>query len=386
MSVGDSTLTTRTLWEVPAEGGKLRQLLAGWNSTPSECCGNWTPDGSYYVFQSVRNGTVSIWALREKTGFLRKASHEPIQLLVGQMNALVPLPSRDGKRIFFVGSMPRGELVRFDPKSGQLAPYLGGLSAEGVTLSPDGIWVTYVTFPEGTLWRGRADGSDRRQITFLPMEVGLPRWSPDGRVIAFSGRNPGSHWQVYLVPSEGGNPEPVLPEDNDQLDPTWAPDGNSVAFGRYAAMAQESRENLIFILDLKTKQVSPVPDSGGLFSPRWSPDGHYILAMAGNSDKLTVFDLTARKWSELATMSCSYPSWSRDSRYIYFNNSYQRNLRIYRVRLSDRKPELAGQLVDSGRLAVGRFGWWIGLGPDDTVLALRDISLQEIYALEWQAP
>jgi eukaryotic-like serine/threonine-protein kinase len=383
---GDSALNVRTLFEVRTDGGDMRRLLAGWNSTPNECCGSWTPDGRYYVFQSIRNGTSSIWAIREGTSFWRKVSHEPVQLLIGQMNALVPLPSRDGKRIFCVGTMPRGELVRVNPGSGQFAPYLGGLSAEGVTFSPDGQWMTYVTFPEGTLWRGRTDGTDRRQITFSPMEVGLPRWSPDGRLIAFSGKNPGGRWQIYLVPSEGGNPEPALPEDNDQLDPTWSPDGSSIAFGRYAVQAQESHENLIFILDLKAKQVSPVADSGGLFSPRWSPDGHFILAMGGNSEKLTAFDLASRKWTDLVSMGCSYPNWSRDSRYVYFNNSYQRKLRIYRVRVSDRKTEMVAEIPDIGRMAVGRFGWWTGLGPDDSMLALRDISVQELYALDWQAP
>jgi Tol biopolymer transport system component len=307
-------------------------------------------------------------------------------LLVGQMNALAPLPSRDGKKIICVGTLQRGELVRVDAGSGQFSPYLRGLSAEGVTFSPDGAWVTYVTYPEGTLWRSRTDGSDRRQITFSPMEVGLPRWSPDGRRIAFSGRSPGGRWQVYLVPSAGGNPEPALPETSGQLDPSWSPDGNTLAFGRYAAEARESREDVIFLLDLVKKEVSRVPNSGGLFSPRWSPDGKFILALGADSDRLAVFNVAARKWIELAATSCSYPNWSRDSRYIYFNNTYERKLRIYRVRVADHAMELVAEIPDIGRLAIGHFGWWTGLGPDDSMLALRDISVQELYALDWLAP
>ncbi len=385
LSSGNATFETRTLWEVRSDGAQLHQLLAGWNSIPRECCGNWTPDGDYYVFQSRRNGTETIWAMREKSGLWRKASHEPTQLLVGQMNTMNPLPSRDGKKVFFIGAIPRGELIRFDPKTRQFMPFMGGLSAEGVTLSPDEAWVAYVSYPEGTLWRSRSDGSDRRQITFDPMEVGLPRWSPDGRRIVFSGRNPGGRLQIYMVSSEGGNPEPVLPEDNDQLDPTWSPDGNSLAFGRYAVQAQSSKANLIFILDLKTRKVSPVPDSGLVFSPRWSPDGRFIVVMGGDSQKLKLFDLATRKWSDLVEMPCAYPNWSRDSRYVYFNNPLRESLRVFRVGLADRKPELVTE-IELGRLAMGRFGWWAGLGPGDSMLALRDISLQEIYALEWQTP
>lgn len=43
-------------------------------------------------------------------------------------------------------------------------------------------------------------------------------------------------------------------------------------------------------------------------------------------------------------------------------------------------------LRDAGTLALGRFGWWTGIGPDDSVLALRDISLEEIYALGTRFP
>ncbi len=386
LSAGNATFENRTLWEVRSDGTQLHQLLAGWNNIPRECCGSWTPDAKYYVFQSRHNGRDTIWAMREKPGLWRKASHEPAQLLVGQMNTMGPLPSRDGRKVFFIGAIPRGELIRFDPKTRQFTPFIGGLSAEGVVLSPDEAWVAFVSYPEGTLWRSRSDGSDRRQITFDPMEVGLPRWSPDGRRIVFSGRNPGGRLQIYVVSSEGGNPEPVLPEDNDQLDPTWSPDGNALAFGRYAVQAaRPSKENLIFILDLKTRKVSPVPDSSAVFSPRWSPDGRYIVVMGGDSQKLRLFDLTTRKWSDLVEMPCAYPNWSRDSRTVYFNNPLRESLRVFRVGLSDRKPELVTE-IELGRLAMGRFGWWAGLGPGDSMLALRDISLQEIYALEWQTP
>ena len=85
-------------------------------------------------------------------------------------------------------------------------------------------------------------------------------------------------------------------------------------------------------------------------------------------------------------MPCNYPNWSRDSRYIFFNNTYERKLRIYRLRVSDRKTEMVAEIPDIGRLAMGRFGWWTGLGPADSMLALRDISIQELYALDWQAP
>ncbi|MGH9651802.1 MAG: hypothetical protein ACRD3I_15220, partial [Terriglobales bacterium] len=50
----DTRLATRALWEVRADGTSLRELFPGWNPSSLDCCGNWTPDGKYYVFQSTR--------------------------------------------------------------------------------------------------------------------------------------------------------------------------------------------------------------------------------------------------------------------------------------------------------------------------------------------
>ena len=68
---------------------------------------------------------------------------------------------------------------------------MSGISADGVDFSRDGQWVTYIQYPEGSLWRSRADGSERLQFTFPPMQVGLPRWSPDGKQIVFTAMLPG---------------------------------------------------------------------------------------------------------------------------------------------------------------------------------------------------
>ena len=385
-SVLGRQLDTRTLWEVRADGSHLHQLLAGWNDPPGECCGGWTPDGKYYVFQSMHNGAASLWAMREKAGFWQKVTRQPFQLVVGHVNGLSPAPSRDGRKVFYIGALARGELVRYDTKTRQFIPYLNGLSAEGVTFSRDRQWIVYVAYPEGTLWRSRADGSDRRQITFPPMEVGLPGWSQDGRNIVFGGRNPGGRWRVLVIPSEGGNPEAIIPEERNQVDPTWSADGNSIAFGPLAEEARASNQTRLFTFDLKSRQVQPLPASAYLFSPRWSPDGRYILAMTAMFNKLMLFDVSTRKWSDLVTLPSAYPNWSNDSKCVYFNNPFERSLPFYRVCLADREPERIMSLGDYGRLAIGRFGWWTGLGPDDSLLALRDISVQEIYALEWQLP
>jgi Tol biopolymer transport system component len=89
------------------------------------------------------------------------------------------------KKVFAVGGLARGELSRYDATSKQFLPFLSGKSADAVSFSKDGLWVVYANFPDGTLWRSKVDGSQRIQLTYAPLSVGLPSWSPDGQAAPF---------------------------------------------------------------------------------------------------------------------------------------------------------------------------------------------------------
>ena len=144
-----------SLWEARIDGNRAYPLLPGWNpSSTFACCGNWTPDGKYFVFEASRKGPPNIWALREKAGLFQRAEHGPFQLTNGALPALFPVPSADGKRLFYEGFQPRNEFLRYDLKSGQLVPEFSGISGTGLEFSKDGEWVVYVSAPGSSLWRG----------------------------------------------------------------------------------------------------------------------------------------------------------------------------------------------------------------------------------------
>ena len=101
-------------------------------------------------------------------------------------------PAKTAKKLFVVGSTLHGALSRYDRHLGEFLPFLSGISAEATTFSKDGKWIAYVTYPVGSLWRSRVDGSERRQLTDPPIYPLNPRWSPDGKQIAFWGYQTGN--------------------------------------------------------------------------------------------------------------------------------------------------------------------------------------------------
>ncbi len=364
-----------SLWAVSADGKNPHAVLPGWQTPPAQCCGHWMPDGKYFVFESRGN----IWAQQETTGLFGKANEAPVQLTSGAMIFSSPMPSRDGKKLFVVGTLRRGELTRYDAKSGQFVPFMSGVSADAVRFSRDGKWVAYVTYPDEILWRSKVDGSDRIQLTYPPLIPTMPDWSPDNKQIAFYAFSPGRESKVYVVSADGGTPAVLMPQrPAGEGDPIWSRDGKQIMFGANGGNSD------ISLFDVNTHQVSTLPGSKGLFSGKWSPDGRYISAFKYDSSALMLFDFKSQKWQQLVNVPCGFNNWSRDGNYIYFVNVEQNQPAIERVRIRDRKFET---IVDIKNLRqTGFFGIWLGLAPDDSPLLLRDTGTQDIYALDWKAP
>jgi eukaryotic-like serine/threonine-protein kinase len=375
-TVIDYKTGANSLWEVSVQGTNLHSLFPGWHNPPDECCGEWTADGKYFVFQSQGQ----IWELSEKGTFLHPPTGKPIQLTSSPLGLFTPLPSKDGKKLFVVGRTYRGELERDESKSGQFTPFLSGISADEVAFSKDGQWVVYVSYPESILWRSKPDGSNKIQLSYPPLLAALPRWSADGKQIAFFDSSVGKPVTAYMVSADGGNPQPMLPQDREpQRDPSWSPDGDKILFSGQPV----DKNSAIRVLDLKTHQVSTLPGSQGLFSPRWSPDGRYIVAMPQDMLSLVLFDFRSQKWSPLATVRAAFPNWSGDGRYVYFLRWLDKPA-VLRVRIADREVE---QIADLTNLpTTGNIGPWLGLGPDDSLLLLKDIGTQDVYSLDWEDP
>ena len=359
--------------EMAADGSGLHRL-----PTHGGCCGTWSADGRYYYYKNGRD----IWVLPErKSVFGRVELGIPIQLTVGPVEFGAPLPSTDGKYLFVASSelQPRIELVHHDSRSREFVPFLGGISAGELEVSPDGKWVTYTTFPESDLWRSKLDGSERLQLTFAPINAHEPRWSPDGKQILFTDQ---PH-TIFVVPASGGAPRQLMPADQPGLigAGAWLPDGNSIIFGRRMGCLDSSCL-AIYRLDLKTQEVSKVPGSDGMIAARLSHDGHYLTALRTGQNKVMLYDLKTNRWSELAQGWGSIV-WSHDSRFVYLHLKHEAEpAELVRISVPDGKVQRVLDLTDV--TLGGLWPDWISLLPDDSPLLMLDKSTDEIYRLDLQ--
>lgn len=378
-TVNDLSRNMASLWEIRIDGSNPHQLLPGWHNPPAECCGRWTPDGRYYVFEVRGSSGIDLWALSERNWWPWKDAPRPTRLTTGPLSYLHPLPSSDGKKIFAIGTLQRGELVRYDAKTKQFVPINSGAPAGEVAFSRDSEWVAWVLYPEGTLWRSHPDGSDRIQLSFPPKTAFLPRWSPDGKTIAYVAAEVGKPWKIFLVPSQGGPSRELLAETRNEIDVDWSADGNQLVFGRLSQHNSNEPIN-IEVFDIPSGKLSTLPDSDNLFSPRWSPNGKYIAALTADFKSLMLFDVAAARWSkwlEEPEGTITFPAWSQDSRYVY----YLDGTNYSRIAVGESHSELITSVKDL-RLFRGTWGAWTTLAPDGTPLFVRDISTQEIYALD----
>lgn len=373
----DPKLQTSALWEVSADGSNPHPLLPGWSQPASECCGNWTPDGDYYVFQSSHSGHSEIWMRRERPWYLSGGA--PHQITNGPLEYQAPSTAPGSDRVYFIGATSQYELLRAMPKSSAFTTLTPNLSAAALAqFSPDGKWVAWLNAADNSLWRSRIDGTERIELTTPPLRIFTMKWSPDNRRLAVMAEEPGKPWKIYLIDAEGGKLTPIMNEDRNEADPDWSPDGQSIVFGRLPDRMDSVQPKAIYMLNLETHKLAEIPGSAGFFSPRLSPDGRYIAAMPLDQKALMLYDRTTQRWTKLTSQGVGDPTWSHDGHFLFFQDFLAQGKPIYRIAVPSGKPEQVATIENLRPIAATDYRL-IGLAPGDLPVVTARTPAVNLY-------
>jgi len=359
--------TDMQLMVIATDGTGLHTVVRNRTVTEPICCVNWSRDGRFVLYAVRSQTSWDLWACPDGSSFLRH-SGSPVQLTAGPLSYTQPIPSRDGNQILAVGTQYRGELVRYDAHSKQFVPILSGISAWGPTYSANGSWVTYTSFPDQTLWRSRADGSERKQLTFPPMMVSFPFISPDGKRVAFGTRE----GDLYLINTDGSQLQKF--GSRVSLAPNWSPDGTQLVF---TLVTTESRELRLF--NVQTGEITASPQLAGFGGGQWVGANEFV-AFSTKDLTMKIYNLKTQAWSDLLSGTIVNWAHSPDWKYLYYTTGGS-DPRAMRVRLSDHKIETITSLKGIRRALDPSGKTQMGVAPDGSPVFTRDIGTQEIYSL-----
>ena len=339
------------------------------------CCPAWTPDSRYLLFETRAKVMQDIWYLpMRRSWWQRHVEPRKLAALPLSLHNATPNP-RDGKTVFALGTKERGELVRYDEKTKQFVPFLGGISAEDVIFSKDGKWAVYRSFPDGILWRSRVDGSDRLQLSYARVGESIS-FTPDGNSVTYD-----ANGTINTVSVDGGDPKLIVKEKGAFL-ADWSPDGRKLVY---------SGSGGITVVDQPSGKRTVVESAGGNWGFRWIGEDD-LVAASGLRSKFTLYNLKTNGWSDwpIEPEPRAVSRWgvSPDHQYLYYATSGTEP-ELMRVRVGENRAQAVASLKDFDFAMFIQFNGgdlWISFTPDGSPLLLRDAGSQEIYALTVKWP
>lgn len=362
------------IWEVRSDGSGLHQVATG--TATSACCGSWTGDGKFYVFQAGQAPNYHLEVMSGDDGWLAHLI-KPQPLSTGGNPFAMPFPGAHG-RLYALSINPVAQLVRLDPATHLWLPWLSGTSAFFAVPSPDHRQYAWVSLPNYSLQIGDAQGNNPRMITPPGTLAMMPAWSPGGKELVFMERSSNSSpWNLTLWTADTNTRQVLVQASPSVGMPTWSPDGQRLAYGDAPTNDGGFGANGIRILDLRSHQTTTLPGSKPYFDPAWSPDGRWLAAVSEQGDQLALYSFATHQWKTLVSASCSFPLWSLDGKSIYFGRMTTND--IARIEVATGKVTALPGTRNSGIASL-----LITLGPDGSLVGTKLLSAEDIYAFPWR--
>ena len=99
-----------------------------------------------------------------------------------------------------------------------------------------------------------------------------------------------------------------------------------------------------------------------------------------------LFEFKTAKWTEWAKIPIDHKNWSHDGKFLYYDTNFDQHSTFRRVRVGETRSQLVADLQSLRRYSGWPVFGWSGLGPDGSALFTRDLSSDEIYALDLDLP
>jgi eukaryotic-like serine/threonine-protein kinase len=370
------------IWELNLDGSTphVLPLPDHWPANTGTWSGIWTPGGKHFVFSSDKDGANNLYEYVEPRWYEFWKKSYAVKLTAGQPEVIGMTPNRDGNGMYVVGRAAQGSLHYYDEKEKRFLPYMGGLAAMQLVVSPDRKWMVYADYPRGYLWRCKVDGSEKLQLTNSLAQ--MPTWSPDSKWIAYS------NWdELYRVSVDGGASEKLTSEGFTEVLPSWSPDGKSIYFNDYPIQGHLR----IRVLDLETRKVTTMPGSDGYYAPLWSPDGQYLVGIQNPPKSAVLYSVKTKQWKQLKVFEHDWGFfvWTPDSKSILYLRGPNEvgvgeQTGIYRLTVPDAKWELYAKFTGMNPTLQPAQDF-ISLTPEGNVVAMSDTSVTQIYQMRWKS-
>ena len=349
--------SVQDVWRVPVTGGAAspitteKRLIAGLD---------WAEDGSHLLVAMSRGEEPrSLWRVHPDRGILGRVAEVGIGLLA-------PAVARKGNRLAYTTRLSDTNIWRADFNGASRALTTSIQMDTGPQISPDGKWIAFRSNRSGfdELWVSASDGTALRKVTAMNgPTTGSARWSPDGTRLLLDSR-PDGNGDIFVVPVQGGAPQPLTRDKSNEVLPSWSPDGANVYFTSDRTGSWE---------------VFRIPAAGFV-----SPDGKYLyyvkrsgaggvwrLPLHGTATEEQMAPLPPNLWGQ----------WALGAKGLYYAVFGAPGERVIRRR--DLATGAIRDVVKLDRLPV-QFDSGMSIAPDETWLCWSqlDAAGSDIYLVE----